>query len=1425
MSMTQIRTPSNRSQFHSYQLNKSHQLIHSGMTTSTEEDPPYIYKGGSEEAVPKDVKKVIIDPSVTTIEEKAFDGCTDLASILIPDSVTKICEGGFYKCESLVSIEIPDSVSTIEKQAFAGCASLTSIVIPDKVTTINYRAFVSCTSLVSIQIPEGVTGIGEEAFFECKSLASIVIPDSVRTIGDHAFDRCKSLTSIVIPKDVMTIHEGAFEQCESLISIVVPESVTTIGGHAFDRCKSLKSIEIPDSVTKIGRRAFEQCTSLSSIVIPKGVTVIGKYAFQECTSLVSIVIHAGVPTIGSHAFIGCTSLALIVIPDSVRTIDERAFDRCTSLASIVIPDKVTTIGESAFQGCTSLASTVIPDSVESIGKRAFDGCTSLSSIVIPESASVGENAFSGCIPLARWAAAAYKDVPEWLKTRFDDRPLLKACYRSDVTKEKISTCLDPASAKVLDSLELSALQVLLMNEKVTQEMVDVLLKAHPDAVKDAGPLLGMYPLHLASNNPRAPLEVFESLRNTHTKDGRLVLMVADENNYLPCALAIRNGRSDDIILHLFEHHAIQATNLSRNHEKEKLESIYGQYIKKLSTLTEDFSFDLLQQHGWVSFVTGIEDQTKIATQFAQLIANKEWHIKIVRRLAYYKDLQGRLALESATKDIKAALEERLLFLGRFELDKGPPLHKTPTSLVIKAIDRRAQDEYREAFAMALKEEESPNENGEFIGEKGFKFLLTKLGVPEESFKDHFEKWDLDRDKKISVEECIELFKSERDNGRPREVVLKFMRNKEQFQREVDFRKKVKLDSKYVVGITDRFSCEDTDKSFSDALKSFSGDKHNDLRQYKYAIVMSCADRNLDTIFRSERPDRDEILVLARQLGKAIKHVHLNGLIHGDVKLQNVVRIGGRLRLIDLDAAAKIDPFAGAKYESFAGAKFSSGVLPPEMIAKLTVEETERFLTYFNDGNDEERAKILPKQSRDTEFFVVKTFRTHDLDDWKKTWVVDKFVAEPFVKHDNPVDQSELPYPLVNATVAIDLWSFGVILYQLYTGSPLFEVDRDDDLKTAEAMKKLCEWNVFKKRTELEGVVDPLARKLLTKILSGKPAERYQSMEEILADDYFVSPNLADVLEKSFKKVEESIRKVTVEMRINKKEIVDTIKNSTSVALTAIFEASDVKTPTCFVIRPYRIPTGAKAKDVASKVGKATEYIEYVLDTLSSCITKPVDFAAECIKNKLFEETMFLYLVDEKTGDPVCADGYPLEVTDFKEQVEKFLPLMSLGIQVLALTNKAAGIVSMLYPVVPGTPIPPALLAKATKFIEGSNKSGVIKKVMEEGSTASETVRGCELADFSAFLKDKDPECSYSGFLRRVCDKSTGMAMWVTESSAKAMEEANDAHDDSEDAEQLKSVSRQLEQEIVTLKQKIKTLEKKPKTKSAPVSLGDGMYLC
>ena len=68
------------------------------------------------------------------------------------------------------------------------------------------------------------------------------------------------------------------------------------------------------------------------------------------------------------------------------------------------------------------------------------------------------------------------------------------------------------------------------------------------------------------------------------------------------------------------------------------------------------------------------------------------------------------------------------------------------------------------------------------------------------------------------------------------------------------------------------------------------------------------------------------------------------------------------------------------------------------------------------------------------------------------------------------------------------------------------MNRDDDLKTAEAMKDLYEWDEHKRLMKLEKVNDPLTRKLLMKVLSENPSERYQSMEELLRDDYFSSGN-------------------------------------------------------------------------------------------------------------------------------------------------------------------------------------------------------------------------------------------------------------------------------------------------------------------------------
>ena len=70
--------------------------------------------------------------------------------------------------------------------------------------------------------------------------------------------------------------------------------------------------------------------------------------------------------------------------------------------------------------------------------------------------------------------------------------------------------------------------------------------------------------------------------------------------------------------------------------------------------------------------------------------------------------------------------------------------------------------------------------------------------------------------------------------------------------------------------------------------------------------------------------------------------------NGDLKMPNVVRFSGHMKLIDLDASAKV--FSGVgnpTAEHCIGAKISSGIMPPEMIHIFEVEEDlEKFEAYY-----------------------------------------------------------------------------------------------------------------------------------------------------------------------------------------------------------------------------------------------------------------------------------------------------------------------------------------------------------------------------------------------------------------------------------------------------------------------------------------------
>ena len=362
--------------------------------------------------------------SVTSIGDRAFDGCSGLTSVTIPNSVTSIGEDAFTGCSGLTSVTIPNSVTSIGDGAFYKCSSLTSVTIGNSVTSIGSSAFSGCSGLTSVTIPNSVTSIEGWAFRYCSGLTSVTIGNSVTSIGERAFYHCSSLTSVTIPNSVTSIGYGAFYNCSGLTSVTIPNSVTSIGGGAFYGCSGLTTVTIPNSVTSIGSETFRDCSGLTSVEIPNSVTSIGQFAFCNCSSLTSVTIPNSVTSIGEGAFYGCTGLTSVTIPNSVTSIGNYAFDNVANIiydgeatgspwgakyfngytegyftftdntktmlvacstnakGNLTIPNSVTSIGNNAFKGCSGLTTVTIPNSVTSIGDRAFYGCSGLTTVTI-----------------------------------------------------------------------------------------------------------------------------------------------------------------------------------------------------------------------------------------------------------------------------------------------------------------------------------------------------------------------------------------------------------------------------------------------------------------------------------------------------------------------------------------------------------------------------------------------------------------------------------------------------------------------------------------------------------------------------------------------------------------------------------------------------------------------------------------------------------------------------------------------------------------------------------------------------------------------------------------------------------------------------------------------------------------------------------
>lgn len=375
-----------------------------------------------------EVTSVVLPPTVSVIEDWAFDGCYALESVDLggvkqlntylfgsnnkPTGIKKLDLGDglkevpamyFYSWEALEEVVLGSSLDIIGGDAFNSCKSLKRMDIPASVTKVE-GPFINCQSMTEINVASGNSNYASKngvlynkdftTLLCCPSgKTSYEIPSTVTTVGMDAIRANYHISSIVIPSSVTTIKDGAFAYCTLITGLDIPASVETIEGNIVSGCKDLSAINVDaqnkNYASMDGVLYNKSLTTLLSfpaakttVDIPDDVLTINESAFSGCNNLTSISIPSSVTSIGKSAFLSCASLKEINLSGNLKTIGDLAFYYCPALPSITIPNSVTEIGANAFSFCGALEEVMFGKGVEKVGANAFFLSDAIKSITV-----------------------------------------------------------------------------------------------------------------------------------------------------------------------------------------------------------------------------------------------------------------------------------------------------------------------------------------------------------------------------------------------------------------------------------------------------------------------------------------------------------------------------------------------------------------------------------------------------------------------------------------------------------------------------------------------------------------------------------------------------------------------------------------------------------------------------------------------------------------------------------------------------------------------------------------------------------------------------------------------------------------------------------------------------------------------------------
>lgn len=450
-----------------------------------------------------------------------------------------------------------------------------------------------------------------------------------------------------------------------------------------------------------------------------------------------------------------------------------------------------------------------------------------------------------------------------------------------------------------------------------------------------------------------------------------------------------------------------------------------------------------------------------------------------------------------------------------------------------------------------------------------------------------------------------------------QVVFKFMTNRLDYERELNWRKEFSEEDEINNGILRTLTTFDPNCIDGEVDKKYAVDRVNkrfkvlplhsnavagnledtiDLTKFPYAVVFPfAAGGTLQDVVSHGSMDLASIKRASYQMGNVLNGIHNLGLVHGSFSLRNIfsfldrnggiverhLKVGGLTSLTPVDQ----DMFSLGAITPGGKSLFDSSSLPPEMFMKVNATELQEYNLYWKVVMELDYVSVpaeLVKPRIDpitNEAYIMKCYCN-----------LDGRSAEAL---------PSLPYELVQYDESIDVWAFGVFLFNLVSGG---ETIFQPNFRTGRltSMEVLAKWDVDIAESIISQFVNDLAAQdLLLHILVEGERRKENTMETILAHPFFSPSGIGAKVEQFLVEARDErdlIHKVRRKQQESEKVLEEDIKpthlgrlgiktqlrftNSATEALRECFDPTGTfssNAPFTYILLPYQLIKNEKGR--------------------------------------------------------------------------------------------------------------------------------------------------------------------------------------------------------------------------------------------------------